>query len=69
MKPTVESKYRLEKWCELGKGKNAEWAYKGANDAKEYYEKNSDNHDKLMLSYDFEWLKQYYETKYKDSLR
>jgi hypothetical protein len=69
MKPTVESKYRLVKWCELGKGKNAEWAYKGANDAKEYYEKNSDNHDKLMLSYDFEWLKQYYETKYKDSLR
>jgi hypothetical protein len=64
MKPTVESKYRLKKWCELGVGENADWVYKGANDAKNYYEKNSDNHDKLMLSYNFEWLKKYYESKY-----
>jgi hypothetical protein len=64
MKPTVESKYRLMKWCELGKGDNADWVYKGAHDAKDYYKKNSDNYDKLMLSYNFEWLKQYYESKY-----
>ena len=63
-KPTVESMYRLKKWCQLGKGENADWVYKGANDAKEYYKKNSDDHDELMLSYDFEWLKKYYESKY-----
>ena len=64
MKATVESTYRLTKWCKLGVGENADWVYKGANDAKEYYEKNSSNDKQLMLSYDFEWLKNFYESKY-----
>jgi hypothetical protein len=63
-KQTVEGQYRLKKWRQLGKGENADWVYKGANDAKEYYEKNSDKQDELMLSYDFEWLKKYYESRY-----
>ena len=63
-KITVETKYRLKKWCELGVGKNADWVLKGSQDAKEFYNKNSDNHSELMLSYDFEWLKNYYESKY-----
>ena len=67
--PTVESKYRLKKWCQLGKGKNAEWVSKGANDAKEFYNKYRDNYDKLMLSYNFEWLKQHYEQKYQNTVR
>ena len=33
-------------------------------DSKEFYNKNSDKYDELMLSYDFEWLKNYYESKY-----
>ena len=61
MKATVESKYRLKKWCELGKGENADWVQKGALDAQNYYQKNSDNHEQLMLSYDFKWLKERYE--------
>ena len=64
MKLTVESKHRLKKWCELGVGENADWACKGATDARNFYEKNSDNHSELMLSYDFEWLKEYYESTY-----
>jgi len=60
-KPTVESKYRLKKWCELGKGENADWVQKGALDAQNYYQKNSNNHEQLMLSYDFKWLKERYE--------
>ena len=63
-KSTVEGAYRLKKWLMMGEGENADWVYKGANDAKEYYEKNSDNHEELMLSYDFEWLKKHYESKY-----
>jgi len=63
-KPTVEGTYRLKKWLAMGEGENADWVYKGANDAKEFYDKNNDNHDELMLSYDFEWLKKYYESKY-----
>ena len=64
MKATVESKYRLKKWCELGTGDNADWVQKGALDAQAYYQKNSDNHEQLMLSYDFKWLKERYETEY-----
>ena len=63
-KLTVETQFRLKKWCELGTGKNADWVLNGAQDAKEFYEKNSDKYDQLMLSYDFEWLKNYYESKY-----
>lgn len=68
-KATVENRYRLKKWCELGTGENAEWVLKGANDAQEYYQKYSSDYKQLMLSYDFEWLKQYYESKYKNTVR
>ena len=58
--PTVESKYRLKKWCDLGTGKNAEWVYCAANDAKEFVESNDD----IMKTYNFKWLKNFYEQKY-----
>ena len=58
MKPTVESRFRLKKWCELGKGENAEWVKKGAIDAVEYFEANKDNKDALLLSYELSWLKE-----------
>lgn len=63
-KPTVESNYRLKKWCEVGTGKNAEWCLRGAQDADQYYDDHRDDLDKLQLSYDFQWLKEYYERKY-----
>ena len=58
--PTVESKYRLKKWCELGVGKNADWVLKGAQDAKEFIKDKND----LKKSYDFDWIKNYFEKKY-----
>ena len=61
---TVENRYRLKKWCSLGKGKNSEWAYKGATDAQEYYTINKNDYKQLQWSYNFDWLKQYYERKY-----
>ena len=66
--PTVENRYRLKKWCELGQGQNAEWVLKGATDAQEYYQKFSSDYKQLMLSYNFEWLKQYYESKYQNTV-
>ena len=57
MKPTVESQYRLKKWCTLGTGVNAEWLHKGALDGKKYYNENKDDYGKLMYSYDYEWIK------------
>ena len=66
-KPTVETNYRLKKWLEPGKGDNAEWVLRGATDAQEYYQTCNSNYKQLMLSYDFGWLKQYYESKYKNT--
>ena len=48
----------------MGKGKNADWVYNGANDAKTYYEQHKDNYEELMKSYNFEWLKETYEARY-----
>ena len=58
MKPTVESKHRLKKWCELGKGNYAPLVQRGALDAVEYYKEVNGNKDALMLSYELEWLKE-----------
>ena len=68
-KPTVENKHRLKKWLTVGNGHNAEWCLKGSKDAQEYYQEHGSNYKQLMLSYDFEWLKNYYESKYKDTVR
>ena len=68
-KPTVENRYRLNKWTTVGEGKNGEWSLKGAKDAQEYYQTHHRDHKKLMLSYDFLWLKEFYESKYKDTVR
>jgi len=57
---TVESSYRLKKWCELGNGKNAEWVYCAANDAKDFVNSKDD----IMKSYELDWLKNFYEQKY-----
>lgn len=64
MKPTVESRYRLKKWCTMGKGKNSEWLHKGAIDGKKYYEDNKDDYGKLMHSYDYEWIKGCFKSLY-----
>ena len=62
MKPTVESKFRLKKWCELGTGDHAEWVQKGALDAVEYFEANRYNKKALMLSYELSWLKEKFKS-------
>jgi hypothetical protein len=53
----------------MGSGGNADWVHKGANDAKEYYETYKDNYKELMKSYDFIWLKETYDTRYKNTVR
>jgi len=62
MKPSVESQYRLKKWCELGTGDHAEWVLKGATDAVEYFNSNKDDKNALMLSYELSWLKEKFES-------
>lgn len=57
MKPTVESQFRLMKWCELGKGQYADLVQKGAIDAMEYYKEVDGDKSALQLSYELDWLK------------
>ena len=58
MKSTVESKHRLKKWCELGKGQYADLVQRGALDAVEYYKEVDGDKDALHLSYELSWLKE-----------
>ena len=62
MKPTVESRHRLKKWCELGQGQYALLVQKGALDAVEYYDKHKDDKSALMLSYELDWLKERFKS-------
>ena len=57
MKPTVESRHRLKKWCEPGKGQYASMVQRGALDAVEYYKEVKGDKHALQLSYELEWLK------------
>jgi len=59
-KPTVEGKYRLKKWTTLGKGDNAQWVHRGAHDGVKYIEEKNDPYK----SYDFEWIKKYFEERH-----
>ena len=62
MKPTVESSYRLKKWCELGKGQYALLVQRGALDAVEYYDKNKHDDTALLYSYELDWLKEKFKS-------
>lgn len=59
-KPTVESRYRLKKWLTFGKGTNAEWVHKGAQDGVKFLEDGNDPYQ----SYNFETIKEIFEKKY-----
>ncbi len=62
--PSVETDFRLKKWLTVGNGEFGEWSICGAADAIEYYTAVDGDYDKLMLSYEWAWLKQYYDAKY-----
>jgi hypothetical protein len=59
------SKKRLEFWLTTGMGKFSEYSTDGAQHAVEYYESVNGDFDKLKLSYDWPWLRKYFESKYK----
>jgi hypothetical protein len=59
------SQKRLEVWLSKADGEFAEYCINGANDAVEYYKEVSGDIDQLRLSYEWEWLKSYFNKKYK----
>ena len=61
---SVESDYRLDTWLSVGDGDYAEFSILGARDAVEYYDAVNGEYDKLMLSFEWAWLQEYYSSKY-----
>jgi len=62
---TEENSIRLNTWLTVGLGNFSNYSLQGAEHAVEYFNEVNGNFDKLRLSYDWAWLKTYYETKYK----
>lgn len=60
----IEIQHRLDVWCTLAQGENAEHCLQGANDGVEYYESVQGNLDQLMLSFDWQWCQDYYYDRY-----
>ena len=58
------SKERLSVWCTIANGDNAKWSLAGAADAVDYYDAVNGDMDKLLLSFEWEWLDAYYKSKY-----
>ncbi len=58
------SRHRLKIWSTVGEGDFAQYSIQGAQDAVEYFEQVNGDIDKLRLSYDWPWLKEYFNTKY-----
>ena len=61
---SIESNYRLVIWLNQAEGLHAESSLQGARDALGYYNDVNGDYDKLMLTFEWAWLKQYYATMY-----
>ena len=55
-----DSRERLEAWLTKAEGDYAEYSIKGAQDAMSYYDSVDGDFDKLKLSYEWAWLKDYF---------
>ena len=62
--PDVETDYRLGIWQSCAEGNNAEWSLRGARDAVEYYQSVNGQYDQLLLTFEWLWLRQYFDKKY-----
>jgi hypothetical protein len=61
---SVESNYRLDVWINDATGDNAEWSLRGAIDAVAYYNQVGGNYKELMRSFNWQWLKEYFNSIY-----
>lgn len=58
---------RIAAWknIDVAKSKNAPWALKGVNDALAYYNEVNGELDKLMLTFEWKWLNEYFNQRHK----
>ena len=60
----VEIQHRLETWCTVAEGENAEYCIQGALDGVEYHDAVGGDYEALKLSFDWAWCQEYYYNKY-----
>jgi len=61
--PDVETEYRLNIWQNRAQGNHAEWSLRGAQDAMDYYDSVSGNYDSLLLTFEWAWLRDYFNNR------
>jgi hypothetical protein len=62
--PDVETEYRLDTWLKQAQGDCADWNLRGAHDAIDYYQSVGGQYHQLLLTFDWAWLRQYFDSKY-----
>ena len=60
----IETDYRLKTWQTKAQGDYAEWCLRGAKDAVDYYDAVNGNYSDLLLTFEWAWLRQYFDSKY-----
>ena len=58
----LETKYRLSAWQHIGEGDYGDISIQAATEAIVYFQTVNGDFEKLKLSYDWDWLRNYYET-------
>ena len=62
--PSMDTKYRIKVWETKAKGEFAEWVLKGAADGREFYQEHKDDPSYRKNSFDWKWLRDYYNERY-----
>jgi len=62
-----EARERLQRWYRGKEGKYGYMSVNGATDATKYYKVVKGEHDKLLLTFEWVWLKEYYDEYYGDT--
>jgi hypothetical protein len=60
----IKAQERLDAWLNPSEAPYGDWSQKGAHDAMEYFEAVSGDYGKLMLSYEWAWLNDYFNSKH-----
>lgn len=56
--PTLETEHRLNTWLTVADGDFADWSIRGSVDAVAYYDEVGGDYNKLMLSFEWNWLRE-----------
>jgi hypothetical protein len=67
-RPTVENTYRLNTWLTHAHGDHAEWALRGSQDGKEFFNQCQGSEDYMKHMFSWQWLRERFETIYGKNL-